>query len=771
MGRVFNLSDYPIWFKLLLVLGFGMLLLLIPGTLLLSSAAQELAARNGAAYLARVGAEQSTVLSNALTQASENLATFVADPDNNAAMTALLIGDVRTNTDLNLPPADADAMEQRFRSTIMNPAATLFELVRLVDTDGRVLARADVATTAGVGTRDASESVAFQAAQQAAQAGQYNTQSVSEVLGIGVVEYTRALRWRDGRVLGYLIGRVSNTRVIYPNLRFPNTGYNGFSYLATASGVALSPSERRGAVQPGSTAALTAAALSGASGTQTFRTEQGEQIGFYTGVRGSPLSLIAQISALEPLAEANQLFNTRNFIVVLGGALIVLTVTLMGHVLLASPIGRLRRAADAISAGRLDVSFPETGRADEIGRLAGSLEALRGTMNQSISALEQRIAARTRDIEATQEITRYATTERDVTRLMNRVVDLVCERFPIIYHAQIFLLDSAREYAIVRASTGEAGQKLLARGHRLAVGSISVIGQVTEQGRSILARDTSTSQVHRRNEFLPDTRAELAIPLMVGEQVIGAFDVQSTFPDAFDEQLVALLSTMAEQIAIAIYNARLYDENQRRAVEIERINREATRRSWTEYLLDGRQPMLEKVSGMASSSAVPVRDEALQAGRVVAGAVTERSTIPLAVPIMLRGQTLGVVEWEIPAAGFSQEKLELAQELAGRLAISLENARLFEESRRAAERERQVNQIASRLSAQSNLDDILRTAVREVGRALGAPQVSIRLNASASPGLSRFGPGLNEPPRQSGDTPALPVPALGQDAFSQEDQE
>ncbi|HRF95755.1 MAG TPA: GAF domain-containing protein, partial [Aggregatilineales bacterium] len=114
-------------------------------------------------------------------------------------------------------------------------------------------------------------------------------------------------------------------------------------------------------------------------------------------------------------------------------------------------------------------------------------------------------------------------------------------------------------------------------------------------------------------------------------------------------------------------------------------------------------------------------------GVAIIGQVTSHNTIPFAIPIQLRGQTLGAVEWEFPVSDFSQEKVQLAMELVGRLALSLDNARLFEESQRAIERERLVNDIASKLTSQTEIDGILQTAVREVGQALRVPQVSINL--------------------------------------------
>ncbi|HLU08842.1 MAG TPA: GAF domain-containing protein, partial [Oceanobacillus sp.] len=432
--------------------------------------------------------------------------------------------------------------------------------------------------------------------------------------------------------------------------------------------------------------------------------------------------------------RALDFFNIRVFVVVVGVLALLSIAVLLFNQMITPPLVRLRRATQQLTEGDFEVEITDTERGDEIGELANAFAIMKEAVRDLVEDLEARIAARARDISATQDISRYAATQRSLQVLMDRVVDLIVERFPSIYHAQIFLVDSDNEYAIVRASTGEVGKQLIARGHRLAVGSVSVIGQVTEQGRYILARDTAISQVHRRNEFLPDTRAELAIPLRVGDEIIGALDVQSKQPDVFTEDLITVLQTMADQIAVAIQNARLYEESLRRVTEIEVSNRQATLRAWQEYMRDQRLSELAADAGVATNiDLTPLRRRALEEGRLVVGEVTDRQTIPIAIPIALRGQTLGAVEWELPAQGFGDDKLELAQELANRLALSLDNARLFQESRRATERERLVNSIAAKLTAQTNIDEILQTAVREVGQALRAPQVSIRLHTQVTP--------------------------------------
>jgi GAF domain-containing protein len=198
---------------------------------------------------------------------------------------------------------------------------------------------------------------------------------------------------------------------------------------------------------------------------------------------------------------------------------------------------------------------------------------------------------------------------------------------------------------------------------------------------------------------------------------------------------VSILETMAEQIAVAIENARLYQESVRRLEDIDRANREATMATWRDYIYGQRQRQISSEAGTRTGTDLSdLRKQAIASGRIVAGNPTNHNTVPVAVPILLRGQILGAVEWELPLDDMNDNKLQLAQELANRLAVSLENARLFEESQRATERERIVNSIAAKLTPQTEVSEILQTAVREVGQALRAPQVSIRLHQANGKG-------------------------------------
>jgi GAF domain-containing protein/HAMP domain-containing protein len=435
-------------------------------------------------------------------------------------------------------------------------------------------------------------------------------------------------------------------------------------------------------------------------------------------------NLTTAANPLTNLFDASRLFPLVVGLVVIFGLLAVLL-----NQIINPPVKHLTQAIESMTRGDFTAPVPSAGRGDEIGEMGAAFLDMRAQVRLLLDNLEARVAARSRDFAATQEISRFAATQRSLQTLLDQVVQLIVEQFSGIYHAQVFLLDDAETYGVLRSSTGEAGKMLLARGHKLAVGSLSMIGQVLEQGQTLVSRDTAASDIHRKNDLLPETRAELAIPLRLGNRVIGALDVQSKQREAFSADEIQVLETMADQVAVAIENARLYQESVRRLEEIDAINRRSTQRAWQEYLNGRRANQLTSEAGQAfSTDTSGLRQSALARGQIVTGAVTANQTVPLAVPIMLRGQTIGAVEWEFPAGDLDDNRLQLAQELANRLAVSLENARLFEERQRAAERERVVNNIAARLTPQTDINDILQTAVREIGQALRSPQVSIRLH-------------------------------------------
>ena len=346
-------------------------------------------------------------------------------------------------------------------------------------------------------------------------------------------------------------------------------------------------------------------------------------------------------------------------------------------------------------------------------------------------------------LQASAEIGQITTKLLDIDSLFNHSVELIRNRFGY-YHVQIFMVDDAREYARLVASTGRAGEQLLARGHRLVVGSQSVIGRVTQTAEPVIARDTDrTSAVHARNELLPNTRSELALPILDGEHIIGALDVQSTRDNAFTPNDVQALQVIANQIGIAVRNARLFEqqeasvrenkrlffESETNLREIQRLNRQLTQNAWETFLESE-----EKAEGVTitKDGLKPEADwsdtmiNATQKGKV---SRAQDGSGVLAIPIILRGEILGAIEIK-PSGNFREDDtIEMVQNVAQRLAITLDNARLFEEAQASTRQEQQLNNIVSRYQSADSIDELLQITLTELSETLGAKQGAIRLGS------------------------------------------
>ena len=387
----------------------------------------------------------------------------------------------------------------------------------------------------------------------------------------------------------------------------------------------------------------------------------------------------------------------------LAGA-ILLIAGVVGYVLVDSlvpPLQAVHRDAEAVAAGDLSRRVQVTGQ-DEIALLGHAFNDMADRVVQLVGALEQRVAERTRDLEIIAEIGREASALRDVDRLLNEAVNLLCTRFGF-HHAQVFLLDEVGAYAVLRASTSEAGRALLAQGHKLAADSESVIGQVVARGETVIALDTEDAAVpYRPNPLLPDTRSEMALPLRVGERVIGALDVQSVEPDAFSEQDVHTFRILADQLAVAIGNARLLEEAQARVREIDRLNRRLTRQAWSEFVQE-EADALHMGYRYDLSRVAPLTDE----GDAGSGNGTD-----LIVPIRSRGEVIGALRTVSSTQWFSEDEQTVVEAVAERVGVAIENARLFRQTEMALEESRALYQGSELINASMTYEDILLALVQ-----------------------------------------------------------
>ncbi|GAB4434048.1 MAG: hypothetical protein Kow00120_00170 [Anaerolineae bacterium] len=355
------------------------------------------------------------------------------------------------------------------------------------------------------------------------------------------------------------------------------------------------------------------------------------------------------------------------------------------------------------------------------------------------AALREAMAT-ARRLRATARISQIAAATLDLEMMLGQLVNQIREQFPNLYHVQIYLIDEAGAYADLQASTGDIGQALLDRRHRLEVGSQSVVGQVAATGEPLLVLEGDP--LHRYRLF-PDTQAQLGLPLTLGDHLIGVLDVHGKHAKALPPDDIEALRVTANQLAVAIENARLFAEQQRRAeesqallkeaqanlAEVERLNRRLTRQAWDEYLETLEQEVigvtLDRDQTRADTAWTPALIRAVRESRAVAHEEGDRRLI--SAPVQLGGEIIGALEVELDAATASSDALEVVQAVATRLALTAQNVRLVEQSQRQAQREYRLGEIAGALQGQATVADMLSVAVSQLGRTLGAEHAAIRL--------------------------------------------
>jgi GAF domain-containing protein len=401
----------------------------------------------------------------------------------------------------------------------------------------------------------------------------------------------------------------------------------------------------------------------------------------------------------------------------LGSWLSRILVFVMLALLLLLPLNFLfQRLADALAESR------------DLGR---ELEAQRAGLEGAVAARTADLARRSAQLETAAQVARDATAIQDVQQLLDETVHLVSDRFGF-YHSGIFLLDRAGEYAVLRAASSEGGQQMLARGHKLKVGEEGLVGYVTRRGEPRIALDVGKDAVYFDNPDLPMTRSEVALPLRARDEVIGALDVQSTEQGAFGSEDVAVLQTLADQVAVAISNARLFQQVEESLREERRAYGELSLAAWRN-LLRVRPDLGQRYDphGILPPDGRwrAEMKQAIQVERPISG--QDGTTATLAVPLKVRDQVIGVVDAHKPvgAGDWTEDEVAMLQALVDQLGVALDSARLHQDTQRRAIEDRLVGEITARMRQTLDVDMVLQTAVREMGKSLGIPRVEVRLGS------------------------------------------
>ncbi len=352
--------------------------------------------------------------------------------------------------------------------------------------------------------------------------------------------------------------------------------------------------------------------------------------------------------------------------------------------------------------------------------LTEKLENLNSTLEQRVEERTTLLEKRALQLQTVSSVARTIASIQNLNLLLPNITNLVSSQFGF-YHTGIFLIEETSKFAVLHASNSEGGAAMLERHHKLKLDMNSIVGYVGLRGEPRIALDVEADSVFFNNPDLPGTRSEMALPLSVGSRVIGVLDVQSTRPNDFTESDIATLTTLADQIAIAIENARLFTEARESLNKTEETFSSYIKQEWsgfadqaknTGYMFDGNRTValakkdnLEKVKSLAKTGSLSL----------------EKETTELTIPIKFRGQIVGVLDVKSKKGNrrWTQDEITLLESAAERTAFALENARLVESAQRRVNRERAIGEISAKIGSVSDIDAIMQTAVEELGHKLG----------------------------------------------------
>ncbi len=440
--------------------------------------------------------------------------------------------------------------------------------------------------------------------------------------------------------------------------------------------------------------------------------------------------IISSGAESELLGSINQL-GTYTLALLVVSLLIATVALLLLARWLTAPIHALIAGSEEVRRGKLETQIPVTSR-DEIGVLTNAFNDMTGQIREMISTLEQRITDRTRALETSADVSRHISTILDRDQLVKDVVEQLVTAFDY-YYAHIYLFDKAKDTLVMMGGTGEAGQTMLARGHTIAKGR-GLVGLAAERNTVVLVGDTLNEEIWLPNELLPETRSEIAVPIAIGDEVLGVFDVQHNVVNGLTEEDADLLQSIAGQVAVAIQNARSFAETQEQAERLAALNElseqltnaenldeilhttarymqrivPADRASITQLAEDRKS--LEVFALQGDAGAIPTGTRLPLAGTAVGTAYTERRVVligditksdylentklteqglksTMSVPLLAIDQALGTLNFSsLTNNAFDNRHRDLAIQAASLISGVIENQKLFAQTqKRAAE--------------------------------------------------------------------------------------
>ena len=373
----------------------------------------------------------------------------------------------------------------------------------------------------------------------------------------------------------------------------------------------------------------------------------------------------------------------------------------------ARVVGMLLIVATIVGIG-LRTALEDFSKTQEAAQqMLDALQGERSSLEQRVEEHTAGLTQKTEQLRATSYIARKTAEVQDLASLLEMVARLATDQFGF-YHTGIFLLNETGDQAVLQAASSEGGQRMIEHGHSLSVGTQGIVGYVAAQKKPRIALDVGADAIFFNNPDLPLTRSEVALPLIVRNKVLGVLDIQSDKPQAFDADDIDVLQTLADQIAIAIENARLMDETHAALIQLETLTTTRTREVWSEKLRERNRVFTYTPLGLRTEKLPQNTEKAVSA------------------PIMLRGQKIGNISIARKGeATWTKLDKELIEEVASQVGLAVDNIRLLEEATQRARQEQTVGKLAARFSQSLDLDTLLQTAARELGQLPDVSEVSV----------------------------------------------
>ena len=418
---------------------------------------------------------------------------------------------------------------------------------------------------------------------------------------------------------------------------------------------------------------------------------------------------------------------------------------------LAAPLLNLTETAIQITEGKLNLAASVKGPT-EVTQLANAFNSMTAQLRELIDSLEQRVAGRTQRLEIVANLGERLSAILNLDELLIEVVNQIKARFDY-YHAHIYLLDAQGKRLVVAAGTGEAGQAMKEAGHNIPLNTpTSLVARAARSGEIVLVDNVREAEDWLPNPLLPNTYSEIAVPIILDEQVVGVLDVQEDEITGFDEGDANLLRSLANQVAVAIRNARLFQQVQTALAETRTSHEQYLERGWQKartaaksgqyhYTRPDALPLDETILAEVRQQALTQKQPTVITLDHYDELEKEQSypEQPLVAPIAVRKKTIGALQLYPATAGqqWTEDDLVIITAVVDQLAQSAESLRLFDETRQRASREQIVREITDKLRQAPTLEELAKTASEELSKALGVSHSVVRVGVRETQPLAK----------------------------------